>query len=52
MQRILPAAFRALSAALLLVLLLGGCGLKGDLVLSETAPAETGDDAEREDDDA
>ncbi len=40
MRRILPAALRALSAALLAMLLLGGCGLKGDLVLPETLPTE------------
>jgi predicted small lipoprotein YifL len=52
MRRILPAALRALSAALLAVLLLGGCGLKGDLVLPADAPAEADDGREDEDDDA
>ncbi|NKI35800.1 hypothetical protein HFP89_11565 [Wenzhouxiangella sp. XN79A] len=52
MQRILPAALRILSAALLAALLLGGCGLKVDLVLPEAAPAEADDDREPEDDEA
>jgi predicted small lipoprotein YifL len=40
MRRILPAALRALSAGLALVLLLSACGLKGDLTLPESAPTQ------------
>lgn len=41
MPRILPAALRALSAGLMLICLLAACGLKGDLVLPESAPSTT-----------
>lgn len=52
MRRILPAALRALSVALLALLLLGGCGLKGDLVLPEDGPAQADDERDAEDEDA
>ena len=51
MRRILPAALRALSAALLAMLLLGGCGLKGDLVMPDAQQAPNPDAPRPEPDD-
>ncbi|MDX1626633.1 MAG: hypothetical protein R3323_08970 [Wenzhouxiangellaceae bacterium] len=51
MRSILPAPLAALACAALLTALLGGCGLKGDLVLPEDSRDGAATDASSPDDD-